>query len=401
MKRALAVLILAAVSGCASFASAMRAETNRPLDGYLLPAPEFGGGLAFFVNRPAYVAVFRIIPGVGTSLVYPTPGRGSMDGRVFAGLQRTDNGRLNNAYQFQPATSATAFGPQFFLMIASVEPLNIDQYGPYGNGLSRAMGVHFASNAYSSMDRLVELTVPNPGADGWVADYYVYWPNVLQDRPSRRLVAITCNEVTYYVPIELVSQAYQALCQPREDQGSETPEEAGGDESPQGGDDGPRVIEPRRRTPAEAEAVRDRIASRQLRDPQGYSEMRQAIERGDWNGLNRRLTAADRARSRGGESRGVASGFRGGEGTRGAARGTRARDEFGSPDRSRASRGRSPLAPSGGGSISGGARGGGGGGRAAPAAPARGGGSGGGGGGGGNGGGGGGGGAAAGGASRQ
>src|SRR5690606_24208258 len=104
-------------------------------------------------------------------------------------------------------------GPQFFFMIASEEPLDLERFGPVGNGLQSVLGVQFAAmNAYSTMERLAMAAVPNVESGNWTTDYYVYWPNTLYSTPRDNTVLVTCGGYSVYVPIDRVLEVQRALC---------------------------------------------------------------------------------------------------------------------------------------------------------------------------------------------
>jgi hypothetical protein len=301
MRQRFAVLTIlaAAVVGCGPMMNA--SYSNEPLDGYILPGGSYMGGMAFYVNRPANVAIFRVMPGVGTSLVYPMAGLGRMDGSVYAGLHSASASRASNVAHYLPVTRTALLGPQFYLMIASEEPLDLDQYGAFGDGLSSAMGVQFASNGYTAMSRLVELTVPDVAADNWITDYYVHWPEVLFDRQAPSVVRINCGPQSFYVRADQVGTALRQLCAqteqaeveqptgPAEEEPTEQPEE----EPARGSDDG-EVIQPRPRRPIAEDRIAGRLRSEQLSSPERWLEMREALTSDPFDDMDRRRARFDR-----------------------------------------------------------------------------------------------------------
>ncbi|MEX2582911.1 MAG: hypothetical protein WD766_06545 [Gemmatimonadota bacterium] len=286
MRKTIATALMAIlVSGCAGMSYDGGPAPSGPLQAYLLPTAEFGGGLSFHVNRPAHVAVFQIFPGRGASLIYPTPGFASLEGRVFSGLHRTDFNSRHNRAQFMEY-GFVGFGPEFYLMLASEQPLRTERFGPFGDGLAFALGTSFASvNAYSTMERLVSLTVPNVDSEGWVADYFVQWPDALQAPHHPDVVQLTCNGNTYHVRHDLAQLAYQQLCQPELDVEPD-------DEQPTDSDDD--TVVPTRRDPVDP--VRERIVSTQLRDREGWEAMRRAVAEDRWEEFTARTTGFDRER---------------------------------------------------------------------------------------------------------
>ncbi|HUE96577.1 MAG TPA: hypothetical protein VMN39_07945 [Longimicrobiaceae bacterium] len=242
---------------------------SRPLEAHLYTEPGSMGGLVFDLNRSAHVAIFEIVPGRGSTLVYPRPGVSSSDGATFAGLRHVRlDGRRGDRYGFLPTPAGYA-GPRFFLLVASEEPLRLSRFGPFGSRMSTAMGVHFASmSPYSAMEQLVTLAVPNLESENWTTDFYVDWPDILHNAPAAQLVRIQCGDYVAYVPIDRALEASRLLC-PQEDRTGEEQEIRG---------DTAQTVEPIRRPPAEP--VTERIASTQLERPQEYEIRRRAALEG-------------------------------------------------------------------------------------------------------------------------
>lgn len=266
-----AALAAVALSGCALQTPEIGPSPNAaPLQAFIYDAHD--GRVQFDLSRPAYAAVFQIIPGQGTVLLYPGGGGGGTDGATFAGLNYARPAFHGNYYGFLPAAIGYA-GPRYYFLIASEEPLNLSQFGPYGSSLRSHLGVHFASmNAYGSMERLVELAVPNVESGEWTADFYVEWPNVIFDnRPIQRrdLVAVKCGDYVAWVPIDRVQEATAVLCA---EEGAEVPG------LPNAPADSTETVEPIRRPPAEP--TFDRISSSQLEKPEEWDIRRRAADRG-------------------------------------------------------------------------------------------------------------------------
>lgn len=184
--------------------------------------------VSFRVNRPAYVAVFEIVPGYGTRVVYPSVGYGTLDGRVHGGLTssvRLDQ-RLLGDYRFAAAGGGRQSQPRVYFMIASERPLAVsrgDVMG-YGGGLERSLGFRRVSSIdpYRTMESLLNYALPaDAPAGSWSTDMYVYWPEVVYPNARGAAVRLSCGGVTYYVAIENLGIARQMLCQakPEAEQG--------------------------------------------------------------------------------------------------------------------------------------------------------------------------------------
>ena len=281
MRATLAALVLiSSLSACAIQPGPTDGpRRDRPLQARILPHSY--DGLTFQVNRQSHVALFEIVPGRGTSLVYPSPGLGRMDGFVFAGLHDLNRLVRHNSAQYLPASFATGGGPRFYFLIASEQPLDLDRFGGYGMGLRSAMGRQFAAfNAYGAMETLATMVLPSAvNDDGWTSDMYVHWPEVLHDRRSAGLVPLTCNGYTMYVPFEQLLAVRQAICGPMDE--SPTPPVVPGDSA--GGETG--IVQPKRRAPlpkAQAAELRERITSStqlERRQPEEARGARSASER--------------------------------------------------------------------------------------------------------------------------
>lgn len=170
--------------------------------------------LAVRLNRPAYVAVFEILPGRGVGLVYPTAGQadGFMSGG-FIPLWRPSN--FYQASYLPDAFGYTAQAPRYLLLIASDEPLRVERFARSPMALRSTLGFQrFASwNPYSLMDDLAEAVLPAMVDDNsWTSDVYVQWPEPRALRDSRtRLVAVRCsNGRIFYAPLEYLTEGSQA-----------------------------------------------------------------------------------------------------------------------------------------------------------------------------------------------
>lgn len=291
--------LLLALGGCAGLGAPANGPVvgSGPLRAYLLPQHGSSWDVRFHVNQPAHVAVFRITPGRGTSLVYPRAGVGFRHGRAFAGMHSVPLRRIANQQQYLPAALG-AFGPEFYFLIASEEPLDLDRVGAYGFGLSNSLGSHFASsNAYSTMERIASVVVPDLEGGNWTTDFSVHWDDPMplgNRRGGPPMVQIRCNGAVYVVPVTQAVAARELLC------GSD-----GQPETPTVPTDSAGVVTPERRQPAPAA---DRIQSTQLRDPQSWERLGRAADQGrSIEAEQRRIAAEERAAERAATRRAVGS----------------------------------------------------------------------------------------------
>jgi hypothetical protein len=238
--------LLVALGGCTQLPepSLQPSRHSQPMAAQILPRSP-GVGLRFRVSRPAYAALYQIIPGAGVSQVYPAAGTGDMEGRVFAGYTSLNTVRLANIEQYSPA-ALSLNGPRFYFLITSDRPLDIDRFGTFGIGLRRELGLQFTGfNAYETMERIAEMTVPVPGdQESWSTDLYVEWPNVLFDAPvpGRTLVPLRCGSYRMYVPVDRVLEVDTRVCHPERMESPNAPQ-------PPLPSDSSRPVTPRPRAP--------------------------------------------------------------------------------------------------------------------------------------------------------
>ncbi len=234
--------------------------------------PELGGGLGFQLNRPAYVAIFEVMPGRGTSLVYPYPGSGRSSGYAFSGRAHLGSQRFAGRDIYLPTYGHGVLqGPTFYLLIASEQPMNLDRLGAYGMGLRSALGNHWAAySPYQTMERLAETVLPSMADDGsWTSDLYVHWPQALARDPDGRSVLLNCNGYQTYVRLEYVALAYRTFCM----QQNEVPTER--TDSAQTPAPGVEIVPRRRPAPEGRSGLQERVrTSSQMEERQEARERR-------------------------------------------------------------------------------------------------------------------------------
>lgn len=262
MRASLAAVALLALAACAPQGGRSRAfAPYAPLRAHIT-SPSVGGAPLFHVNRPAYVAMFYIIPGGGVSMLYPGFGSGSMDGRVFAGSHFA-RGRAGMRDQFSFVSAGMAGSPRFYFLIASDRPLNVRQFGGLGTALMSRLGTAYNSfSAYSTMERLARLALPSVADDGsWTTDMYVEWPNVIGNEPERGRVLMECAGYVMYVPVAYVRAVQAMVCDAREEAEKEAAEE---EREP--------VVRPRAREPIPADPQGGETEEIRTMDPKALVE---------------------------------------------------------------------------------------------------------------------------------
>lgn len=226
MRRSIATLLLplAALTACASAGgigggstpdtyngseSASRAE---PL--HVRLSESGSAGLFLHLNRPAYTAVFQIIPGQGVALLYPNFGERQMYSpgmtRLMPSLASNRFWRYDNV-RHNPYAFAThiAQGPRHLLVVASERPLQTSRFR--SGMLRQVMGTTSYTTLSSRrvVDDLLAVVVPPQPDESWDADVITVWPAVNDVRlPSGDLYRVRCRDGTWlWVPLELAGAA--------------------------------------------------------------------------------------------------------------------------------------------------------------------------------------------------
>jgi hypothetical protein len=194
MQRTLFAAALAASTAACAVPKAAELEPGRvPLQASIV-AP-IDRGFLLSVNRPAYVALFEVLPNQGASLIYPWIIRQEQpleSGSVFALEAPLNPGRW--LYRSIGSPYAFASQPRFIFLVASEAPLPIHSFQESPVALKKTLGyTTFTSmQPYKVMDRLAEEIVPVQSDDEWSTDVYVDWGSVAPPRLAYR--ALTCAD---------------------------------------------------------------------------------------------------------------------------------------------------------------------------------------------------------------
>lgn len=149
-------------------------EYASPLNARILTVD---GHLRIWTSRPAYVAVFEIVPGQGVGLLYPAyrSEQNYVSGTTSLWISRS---RTYYSY-FQSASYGEGRDvPRYLYMVASERPLRLTRYVSSPMALRGSLGMSrfMALNPYSTMDELDRLVVPDLEGGSWASDVYVVWP---------------------------------------------------------------------------------------------------------------------------------------------------------------------------------------------------------------------------------
>ena len=250
--------------------STISADAN--IGATLLPTQgDPGESLVLRLDRAAYTAVFRVVPGQGAMMIYPRPGFGAPDGYLFPGIHRVVsagpgmsfvgslNGLLSSSMPL-PGSMGPDAGPEYYFVVASGQPLRLESTLFGGSW-------HYPSGGgYPTLQSIISQTIPKQSAGAWTTDYFVHWPQTIAATSQQGFVSLTCNGSRLWVDPTRYERAVQALCGPE----GLPPGPGVSPEEPMGPDpDG--VVTPRRRQPV---SDAQRLTSRQLEDPEAWEAAR-------------------------------------------------------------------------------------------------------------------------------
>lgn len=137
-------------------------------------------GLGVDLNRPAYVAVFQILPGRGVGLFYPAY---QVEESVYpAGFSTfpTHGARFFDSYFTAMPAVYSAGQPQFYFLVASRRPLrSISRFQHSDGALRSVLGLtaYTSLNYQRVMDDLVSAVVPPQRDEDWTTDVLAVWPS--------------------------------------------------------------------------------------------------------------------------------------------------------------------------------------------------------------------------------
>ncbi|HEY0969865.1 MAG TPA: hypothetical protein VGE02_02685, partial [Gemmatimonadales bacterium] len=160
------------------------------LDAVILP-PHYGQ-VPIHLSKPAYVALFEVIPGRGVSLLYPQSGTGFLQVREAWVPMRYNPQRwmyANNEYSSYNRVSHYGYGfgssafhpvqqaPRYLFLIASEEPMAVERFQGELGAIRSYLGhsQYTSLRAEETMEQLAFAILPYMADDRWVTDVYVDW----------------------------------------------------------------------------------------------------------------------------------------------------------------------------------------------------------------------------------
>lgn len=180
---------------------------HRPLQARIAPADHSSRQIRFHLSRPAYVAVFEVVPGAGVSLLYPSY-RGA-DRRLHAGWHSPSSRFARSAWRHR---SWTENRPRYLYLIASDRPLMVERFARSPSALRHELGPYaFASHDPRRTMSMLDDLVLGPRADQeWTRDVYVQWP---EQRMRDERVAYRCSTgQVIRVPATATRTDVQRIC---------------------------------------------------------------------------------------------------------------------------------------------------------------------------------------------
>jgi hypothetical protein len=138
-----------------------------------------GSSLGVRLNRPAYVALFEILPGQGVGLYYPAFGA---ERSYFASgftMLPTHGARRFDSYYSSRQSRYNRGEPRFYLLVASRQPLrSINRFQRSDAAMHSVLGLtaYNTTNYRRVMEDLVDAVVPPQSDDDWTTDVLAVWP---------------------------------------------------------------------------------------------------------------------------------------------------------------------------------------------------------------------------------
>jgi hypothetical protein len=180
MRTLLSLGLAALLSACAVQTGpryAPHADASYPFGPMEARILDVNGRLDVWTSRPAYVAIFEIVPGQGVGLLYPafSEERSYLHGGTHSLWLSRSRSYYSHFLASHPSTDDM---PRYLYMIASDAPLRLSRFVRAPGALRSTLGLSrfSAFNPYSVMEDLEALVVPRGSGHEWASDVYVLWP---------------------------------------------------------------------------------------------------------------------------------------------------------------------------------------------------------------------------------
>jgi hypothetical protein len=158
-----------------------------------------GSQLPIQTSRPAYVAIFEIIPNRGVTLIYPAAAH--QQNMLVSGLTWVP--------LWWSPRRVTFNSDRYIYAVASEEPLNLSGETFASGYFSRVLGlpVYRADRPYSTMRAISNAVVPNVEPEEWAEDVHVLTPTYHTE--VYRTARIYCAGGRFFdVPDDMVSRVW-------------------------------------------------------------------------------------------------------------------------------------------------------------------------------------------------
>ena len=158
-----------------------------------------GGQLLLQTNRPAYVAIFEIVPNRGVTLIYPAAAH--QQNMMVSGLTWVPLWWSPKRISFN--------SDRYIYAVASEEPLQLSGETFMGGYFLRVLGarVFGAESPYSTMRAISRTVVPDVADEAWAEDVYVLTPTYLTE--TYRTARIYCaGGKVFDVPEDMIARVW-------------------------------------------------------------------------------------------------------------------------------------------------------------------------------------------------
>lgn len=210
------VVVQPSSTGSAPAREPVRApEPLTPLEVTL--APPVNGRLYIQTNRPAYVAIFEIVPGQGVTLLQPAntrqrtvtySGMNWVEGQWSTPVRGTSASRGRRGPVLQASSSSTQRS-RYIYALASDRPLSLPDQAFQPNGMHHVIGdnVYGAAGPAMTMRTIARAVVPPVQEEMWAEDAILLAAEY--DERAESTVRVYCGRGTVYVvPVDVADRAW-------------------------------------------------------------------------------------------------------------------------------------------------------------------------------------------------
>jgi hypothetical protein len=209
MRTPIYVLVAALfIGGCSTH---YHAPASQPVDRVRVPEPDpvepleldigrpVGSQLLLQTNRPAYVAIFEIVPNRGVTLIYPAAAH--QQNMLVSGLTWVP--------LWWSPRRASLTSDRYIYAVASEEPLRLSGETFHVGYFHRVLGpgIYRAERPYSTMRAISREIVPNVAEEEWAEDVHVLTPTYHLE--TFRTVRIYCpGSRVFDVPEDMLARIW-------------------------------------------------------------------------------------------------------------------------------------------------------------------------------------------------